>query len=897
MGKKNRKKAEKSSVFARFNAGIKNVFTKSENTNSASSPIRRDGFAFILLGVAVIVALREWVNISGVAGQIIHHIFAGLFGIYAMVLPIILIVLAIAMMRTSSFSEGQRRKLIGLSGIFLSLLSITHVICGSPSMNKIALIESAGGIFGWLIGHPLQYLFSSYVAIPILILITLFLSLYVVNMSVVEVFNYVRKKDSSQGESSNVDNYVPKQLELYDGDEPFRTAINTEPKTSLFSRIKNFGKGKQSDSEVNEAPYMSDTATDNDQTQFIPNVDLSQNKPVSNYSDNTTVSPKPQPNAFTQPSIDKTQVPEFLNVMDEPKDNFADVPSESADNTTLLEQEKPENESDVAQQFSSPVQLLQAPEITYNLPNQDLLVRGRESVKHSADNDKIIDALTRLFEQFKVDATVTGFSRGPTVTLYEIQLGAGAKVDSVTKLSKDIAYTVATDEVRILSPIPGKSAIGIEIPNNDREIVVLGDVLRSSVAMNDTHPMVVGMGKDVEGAFVTTNLVKTPHLLVAGATGAGKSSFVNSMITSIMMRATPDQVRMILVDPKRVELTIYEGIPHLITPIITDAKKAAEALEWVVKEMDYRYDDMSTYGYKHIDDFNKAIREGKVEPLPNSKRKLVPFPYLLTIVDELADLMMVAPRDVESSIQRITQLGRAAGVHIVVATQRPSVDVVTGLIKSNIPSRLAFATSAAVDSKVILDQSGAEKLIGQGDALYLGSGSSKPIRVQGAWVSESEIHSVVNHVKAQLRPQYREDVVSAKEKVVVAEDIGNDLEDLLRAAEVVVGAQVGSVSMLQRKLRVGFARAGRLMDLLESREVVGPSKGSKPRDVLVEVEELPRILAMLKGEIPVSKTTETDYTDIGMNVESSKSSSYQEVVDYYDDENDMGEDAWQLTGR
>jgi len=483
----------------------------------------------------------------------------------------------------------------------------------------------------------------------------------------------------------------------------------------------------------------------------------------------------------------------------------------------------------------------------WKLPALSLLKRS----KATEIDQRMVEALGRTLEQalaaHGVETRLVGMTVGPTVTRYELELGPGVKVAKVTNLQRDIAYAMAAADVRILAPIPGRSAIGVEVPNTQRQLVAVGDILCSPEAKLATHPLEAAMGRDIGGRPVLANLAQMPHILIAGATGAGKSSCINSLITSVLVRATPDQVRMILIDPKRVELGQYNGLPHLLTAVVTNPKKAANALAWAVHEMERRYDLLAEVGVRDITGYNEAFDRGDLSGPPQLGAEAVVYsrlPFILVVIDELNDLMMVAARDVEESIVRIAQMARAVGIHLVIATQRPSVDVITGVIKANVPSRLAFAVSSLADSRVILDQPGAERLIGQGDMLLVTASSSVARRIQGSWVDEDEVRKIVGHWRRQqTEPVYLEGVEGTEsapgEGVGRAGSGEGDDDDLLaQAREMVVRSQLGSTSMLQRKLRVGFARAGRLMDLLEQRGVVGPSEGSKARTVLMSVEEL-----------------------------------------------------------
>lgn len=757
---------------------------------------RRDGLALALLGIAVVVAASSWFHAAGPVGQWIDTAVRTLIGGPVVLVPVVLGAVAVVLMRTEPDPEARPRLILGSAMIALPMLGLWHLWSGSPQ-DPIAR-QHAAGFVGFAIGGPLSDGLTEWIAAPLLFMGVLFGLLLVTGTTIREVPSTLQHMFSTR--AFHDDDYDDE----YDYDGEYD---ESDPDDDY--------------DDLSDGYYDDDTSRGDAKAQTWPTAAIEAPKaptgtPMDNYplpADDADAPTVPEP--AVKPRRKKAEA------KSEPK-------AKSSDDTLVMDR------------------VVEGP---YTLPPLDLLIAGDPPKLRTAANDQMTDAITSVLEQFKVDAAVTGCTRGPTVTRYEVELGPGVKVEKITALHRNIAYAVATESVRMLAPIPGKSAVGIEVPNSDREMVRLSDVLTAPSTRRDHHPLVIGLGKDIEGDFVSANLAKMPHLLVAGSTGSGKSSFVNSMLVSLLARATPEEVRMILIDPKMVELTPYEGIPHLITPIITEPKKAAAALAWLVEEMEQRYQDMKASRVRHIDVFNEKVRSGEISTPLGSERVYKPYPYILAIVDELADLMMTAPRDVEDAIVRITQKARAAGIHLVLATQRPSVDVVTGLIKTNVPSRLAFATSSLTDSRVILDQPGAEKLIGMGDGLFLPMGANKPLRMQGAFITDEEIHAVVEATKTQAEPEFVEGVTAVKagERKDVDPDIGDDMDVFLQAVELVVSSQFGSTSMLQRKLRVGFAKAGRLMDLMETRGIVGPSEGSKAREVLVKPDELAGTLMLIRG--------------------------------------------------
>ena len=767
---------------------------------------RRDGIALGLIAVSVIIAAAVWFSAGGPVGEWIEIAVRAVVGDAGYLVPVLGVALAVVLMRSEPNPEIRPRLVLGSILVALPVLGLWHMAAGFPGDGDAR--ATGGGFVGYVAGGPIADGVTVWLAVPLLLMAGLFGVLLLTGTTVRDIPDRLRALFGTDSRGDEYGDYDPEDY----GSE--------------------FGEDAYGD-------YDADTFDADGYPVHGAGADPYDNYPTEEYI------PVKKPRARKS------------SLVEEPTEVIAAAPA-PADVAPAPAPPRPKPKPIV--KAAEPKAAAEEEKIVvdrvvdgdYTLPSLSLLIDGDPPKTRSQANDAMIEAISEVLDQFKIDAAVTGFTRGPTVTRYEVELGPGVKVEKITALARNIAYAVATDNVRLLAPIPGKSAVGIEVPNSDREMVRLADVLTAPSTRKDHHPLVIGLGKDIEGDFVSANLAKMPHLLVAGSTGSGKSSFVNSMLVSLLARATPDEVRMILIDPKMVELTPYEGIPHLITPIITQPKKAAAALAWLVEEMEQRYQDMQVNKVRHVDDFNKKVRSGEITAPLGSERVYRPYPYILAIVDELADLMMTAPRDVEDAIVRITQKARAAGIHLVLATQRPSVDVVTGLIKTNVPSRLAFATSSLTDSRVILDQGGAEKLIGMGDALFLPMGAGKPTRLQGAFITDEEISAVVDFAKNQAEPDYNETVTAAKasEKKDVDPDIGDDLDVLLQAVELVVSSQFGSTSMLQRKLRVGFAKAGRLMDLMENRGVVGPSEGSKAREVLIKPDELDGLLWSIRGGDP-----------------------------------------------
>ncbi|QMT03473.1 DNA translocase FtsK [Gordonia jinghuaiqii] len=829
---------------------------------------RRDGIALGLIALGLLVGASVWFGAAGPVGAFIEALIRAIIGSAAVLVPVVLVAAAIMLMRRPAAPERRGRYLCSAFLVVLPLLGLMHLIAGAPL--DLPGRSGAAGFIGFAVGTPLTAGVTAWVSVPILLLCMAFGVLIYSGRTVREVV------DAASG-------YLGLGVPDTRDDLPWATDDWDDDAENYDD--PEFGDPEFGDSEFGDSEFGDPAEDDTDGSYRRRSSSPYSSNPYDNYPPDVTPSRASARASRRKPAklddlapVEEAVTENFGDALTEPIGDAApdeqvteviapraatrSTPSRSttprstpsrtaAAASRPAPRPAPEPEPDVVDEDDEETFAPSAPaaEGDYILPPLHLLIDGDPPKMGSSANDDMIDRMTGVLEQFKIDAAVTGYTRGPTVTRYEVELGPGVKVEKITALQRNIAYAAATDNVRLLAPIPGKSAVGIEVPNADREMVRLADVLNAPSTRKDKHPLVIGLGKDIEGDFVSANLAKMPHLLVAGSTGSGKSSFVNSMLVSLLSRATPEQVRMILIDPKMVELTPYEGIPHLITPIITQPKKAAAALAWLVEEMEQRYQDMKASRVRHIDDFNAKVASGEITTPLGSERVYKPYPYILAIVDELADLMMTAPRDVEDAIVRITQKARAAGIHLVLATQRPSVDVVTGLIKTNVPSRLAFATSSLTDSRVILDQPGAEKLIGMGDGLFLPMGANKPTRMQGAYITDEEISAVVDFAKEQAEPEYTEGVTAAKagDKKDIDGDIGNDLDDLLQAIELVVSSQFGSTSMLQRKLRVGFAKAGRLMDLMETRGVVGPSEGSKAREVLVKPDDLAGVIASITG--------------------------------------------------
>ena len=748
-----------------------------------------DVIGLLLLVVAAISLLALFGDKAGIAGRLLESAMSVLVGIFRFVVPFALLLCAYAILRDKN-SERTWRIAFGGALTSLAFSGMAHLL-GDASGIRTTLedLRSSGGILGALVAEPLRGIVDEPGAWVVLLLGAMFGVLIVTDTGLRQVL----------------------------GAAAWTGRLGVRQLRRGFTSLQSLGSDQAALENAKKYGHP------------LPKISAPGNEPVALEAE--VASPYDETITFD----DEDPNPEFDSV-DEEEPGLRS-PVEDVDEDV----ENPPEQMEI--------DLSTRPTGEWELP-------GLESLERSGSQDvdeRLLQNGARNLEaalaSHGVETRVTGMEVGPTVTRYELSLGKGVKVSRVTSLHKDIAYAMASADVRILAPIPGRSAIGVEVPNTDRHLVALGDILCTKTALDAQHPLEVALGQDISGNAVMANLASMPHVLIAGATGAGKSSCINSVITSLLMRTTPDEVRMILIDPKRVELGQYDRLPHLLTQVVTNPKKAANALSWAVKEMERRYDVLSEIGFRDITGYNTAYDEGRLASDLNEEREFERMSFVVVVVDELNDLMMVAARDVEDSITRLAQMARAVGIHLVIATQRPSVNVITGVIKANIPSRMAFAVSSLADSRVILDQPGAERLIGKGDMLVLGSNSSVAQRVQGCWVGEAEIHQVVAHWRRQApNTNYIDGVEGADERgpaLIPGGSSGDDGDDelMMQAMTIIVDTQLGSTSMLQRKLKVGFARAGRLMDLLEQRGVVGPSIGSKARDVLMTQEELDALLA------------------------------------------------------
>ena len=748
-----------------------------------------DVIGLLLLVVAAISLLALFGDKAGIAGRLLESAMSVLVGIFRFVVPFALLLCAYAILRDKN-SERTWRIAFGGALTSLAFSGMAHLL-GDASGIRTTLedLRSSGGILGALVAEPLRGIVDEPGAWVVLLLGAMFGVLIVTDTGLRQVL----------------------------GAAAWTGRLGVRQLRRGFTSLQSLGSDQAASENAKKYGHP------------LPKISAPASEPVALEAE--VASPYDETITFD----DEDQNPEF-DLVDEEEPGLRS-PVEDFDEDV----ENPPEQMEI--------DLSTRPTGEWELPGLETLERsGSQDV-----DERLLQNGARNLEaalaSHGVETRVTGMEVGPTVTRYELSLGKGVKVSRVTSLHKDIAYAMASADVRILAPIPGRSAIGVEVPNTDRHLVALGDILCTKTALDAQHPLEVALGQDISGNAVMANLASMPHVLIAGATGAGKSSCINSVITSLLMRTTPDEVRMILIDPKRVELGQYDRLPHLLTQVVTNPKKAANALSWAVKEMERRYDVLSEIGFRDITGYNAAYDEGRLASDLNEEREFERMSFVVVVVDELNDLMMVAARDVEDSITRLAQMARAVGIHLVIATQRPSVNVITGVIKANIPSRMAFAVSSLADSRVILDQPGAERLIGKGDMLVLGSNSSVAQRVQGCWVGEAEIHQVVAHWRRQApNTNYIDGVEGADERgpaLIPGGSSGDDGDDelMMQAMTIIVDTQLGSTSMLQRKLKVGFARAGRLMDLLEQRGVVGPSIGSKARDVLMTQEELDALLA------------------------------------------------------